>query len=52
MAELEAESSDFEDEETRTLKLELELRAGAQEPGFFKGAGALSEIQVELEPVV
>jgi len=29
-----------------------ELGAGAPEPGFFRGAGALCEIQVELEPVV
>ena len=28
------------------------LELGAPEPGFSRGAGALDEIQVDLEPVV
>ena len=37
---------------SRALQPELELGAEAPEPGLFRGAGALCEIQVELEPVV
>ena len=39
---------------SRALELEPELGAGAPEQGFFRGAGAgaLCEIQVELEQVI